>query len=105
MDYLKNRGFDMVLQILVYTWKDKKKLVWTEDKVLVEKQDLLFCRYLPIHTKNSHRRCSAKKGVLKNFANVFANGLQACNFIKKRLQQRYFTMKFVKFLRAPILMK
>ena len=29
--------------------------------------------------------------------------LQACNFIKKRLQQRYFTVKFVKFLRAPIL--
>ena len=28
---------------------------------------------------------------------VFISGLQACNFIKKRLQQRCFPVKFVKF--------
>ena len=28
-------------------------------------------------------------------------GLQACNFIKKRLQHRCFPVKFVKFLRTP----
>ena len=27
--------------------------------------------------------------------------MQACNFVKKRLQHRCFSMKFVKFLRAP----
>ena len=30
-------------------------------------------------------------------------GSQACNFIKKRLQQRCFPMKFAEFLRTPIL--
>ena len=30
-------------------------------------------------------------------------GLRACNFIKKRLQQRCFPMKFAEFLRTPIL--
>ena len=35
---------------------------------------------------------------------VFFNkiaGLQACNFIKKRLQHRCFPVKFTKFLRTP----
>ena len=30
-------------------------------------------------------------------------GLQTCNFIKERLQRRCFPVKFVKFLRTPIL--
>ena len=30
-------------------------------------------------------------------------GLQACNFIKNRLQYRCFPVNFVKFLRTPIL--
>ena len=30
-------------------------------------------------------------------------GLRACNFIKKRLQQKCFPVKFKKFLRTPIL--
>ena len=30
-------------------------------------------------------------------------GLQACNFIKKRLQQRCFLVNIAKFLRTPIL--
>ena len=29
-------------------------------------------------------------------------GLQACNFIKKKLQNKCFAVKFAKFLRAPI---
>ena len=45
---------------------------------------------------SSHRRCSAKKGVLKNFANF--TGKQLCwnLFIKKRLQHRYFTLTFLR---------
>ena len=39
-----------------------------------------------------------KRGVLKNFA-VFT-GLQACNFIKKRLQHRCFSVNIAKFLRT-----
>ena len=53
-----------------------------------------------------------KIGALKNFANFTgkihvleipikkASGPQACKFIKKRLQQRYFLVKFAKFSRA-----
>ena len=45
--------------------------------------------------KNSHRRCSIKKAVLKNFT-IFT-GKHLCwslffNFIKKRLQRRCFTV-------------
>ena len=64
--------------------------------------------------KSSHRRCSVKKvfltfrkfdrkiPVLESLLNKVA-GLEACNFIKKRLQHRYFPVKFAIFLRTPIL--
>ena len=54
------------------------------------------------------------KTVLKNFG-IFTGkhlcwglflikeGLKACNFIKKRLQHRYFPVDIAKFLRKPIL--
>ena len=53
-----------------------------------------------------------KKSVLKNFTNytgkhlcwsLFLIKLQTCNFIKKRLQHRYFPVKFAKFLTTSIL--
>ena len=56
-----------------------------------------------------------KKSVLKNFAKFHRKTsvlkslfnkipcLQACNFIKKRLQHSCFPVKFAKFLRTPIL--
>ena len=43
-----------------------------------------------------------KKAVIKNFG-IITGKLQACNFIKKRLQQRYFPLNIAKFLRTPIL--
>ena len=51
-----------------------------------------------------------KKGVLKNFA-IFTRkhlrwsvfGVFRVNFIKKRLQHRYFPLNITKFLRTPIL--
>ena len=51
-----------------------------------------------------------KKGVLKNFA-IFTRkhlcwslfGVFGVNFIKKRLQRRYFPVNITKFLRTPIL--
>ena len=59
--------------------------------------------------------CSVKKGALKIFANFtgkkpmlesFFNkvsGLQACIFIKKRLQRKCFPVNIAKFLRTSIL--
>ena len=60
--------------------------------------------------RSSHRGGSVKKGVLKNFANFTGKHLcwsllQACNFIKKRLQHWCFPVKFAKFLRTSILKK
>ena len=58
-----------------------------------------------------------QKDVLKNFAiftgkrfgwSLFFNiveDLQTCNFVKKRLQHRYFSVDIVKFIRTPILKK
>ena len=40
-----------------------------------------------------------KKVVLKNFA-IFTGKLQACNFIKSRLQYRCFPLDIAKFLRT-----
>ena len=63
----------------------------------------------------SHQSCSVKKAVLKKFHNVYSKtpvlesflnkvtGLKSCNFIKKRLQQRYFIVNIAIFLRTPIL--
>ena len=70
--------------------------------------------YFYNETRSSHQRCSIK-AVLKNFAiftrkhlcwNLFFNkvaGLQACNFIKKRLQRRRLTVNIPKYLRTPLL--
>ena len=64
--------------------------------------------------RRSHQMCSIKKTVLKNFA-IFTEkhlcwsffnksaGLQACNFIEKRLHHRCFPVNIAKFLRTPIL--
>ena len=54
---------------------------------------------------SSHRRCSAKKGVLKNFVIFAENELcwslflirpKACDFIEERLQHRCFPVKIAK---------
>ena len=42
-----------------------------------------------------------KKPVLESLSNNAA-GLQACNFIKKRLLHRCFPVKYMEFLRTPI---
>ena len=70
-------------------------------------------KYIRSHLRcrSSHWRCSVKKGVLKNFANSTEKHLgwsllQAFSlqvFFKRRLQHKYFPVKFAKLLRAPIL--
>ena len=65
--------------------------------------------------RSSHRRCSVRKDVLKNFAkftgkhlcqSLFFNrvaGLRPATLLKKRLWHRCFPVNFVKFLRIPFL--
>ena len=63
--------------------------------------------------RRSHWRFSIKKAILKYFdihrktpvqGSSFnkLEGPQACNFIKKRLQQKYFLANIVKFIRRLI---
>ena len=66
-------------------------------------------------SKRYNEQVFNKKAVLKNFAiftekhlrwSLFLNknaGLQSWNFIKKRLQHRFFPVNIAKFLRAPVL--
>ena len=51
--------------------------------------------------RSSHQRCSVKKGALKKICKFHRKtsvleSLQACNFIKKRLQHWCFLVKFAK---------
>ena len=50
---------------------------------------------------STHQMCFMKTAALKNFA-VFTGKLQACNFIKNRLQNRCFPVNIAKFLRTAI---
>ena len=66
--------------------------------------------------RSSHRKCSIKNllvqisqysqktPVMDSLFNQVA-ALQVCNFIKKRFQQRCFSMKIAKFLKTPVLKK
>ena len=65
--------------------------------------------------RSSRQRCSFRKAVLKHFA-IFTGkhllleslfkkvaDLKPCNFIKKKLQHRCFSVNIAEFLRTPIL--
>ena len=47
------------------------------------------------------RRCSVKKGVLRNSAKFTGKHLRPATLLKKRLWHRCFPVKFAKFLRTP----
>ena len=57
--------------------------------------------------RKSHRRCSVKKGVLRNFAKItekhLCQSLRSATLLKKRLWHRCFPVNFEKFLRTPFL--
>ena len=55
-----------------------------------------------IACRSSQRRCSVKKGVLKNSQENPCTGASfLLTLLKKTLQHRYFPMNFIKFLRTP----
>ena len=55
-----------------------------------------------INSRNSHRRCSVKKGVLKNFAKFTGKHLCQSLFFNKVAGLRV-PVNFVKFLETPFL--
>ena len=83
----------------------------------IQLQTTLYKKKLIVRScafRSSHRGNSVKKCVLKNFGNftgkhlcrsLFLIKLQACNFVKKRLQHKCFPVKFTKFLITFVLKK
>ena len=82
----------------------------------VESDNKLECTTNPLsahrNARRSHRRCSVKNGVLRNFAiftgkhlcwRLFLIKLQKRKVIKKKLQHRCFPVNIAKFLTTPIL--
>ena len=79
--------------------------------------DNLGCKEIFIHNRSSHRRCSVKKGVFRNFAkftgkhlhqSLFFNkisGLKPATLLKKGLWYRCFPVNFAKILITPFLQK
>ena len=75
---------------------------------------IYICIYIR-NNRSSHRRCSVRKVVLRNFAKFTGKhpcqslffdtvaGLRPGTLIKKRLWYRYFPVNFAKFLRTPYL--
>ena len=71
--------------------------------------------FLECSYRSSHRRCSVRKDVLRNFEkftgkhlcqSLFFNkvvGLRPATLLKKRLWHRCFPVNFAKFLRTPFL--
>ena len=88
---------DIFSQILLIIWQKK---IFTLNSFLA--------------MKLSHRRCSVKKGVLKNFAKLTGKHLSRVSFLikllgapatllKKRLWHRCFPVNFANFLRTSLL--
>ena len=62
------------------------------------------CKANQILDRSSHRRCSVRKDVLRNFAKftgkhlcqgLFMSGPKACTFIKKRLWHTELALNFI----------
>ena len=54
--------------------------------------------------KSSHRKCSVKKGVLKNFANFTGKYFsQACNFIKNETLTLVFSYEVCEISGTPVI--
>ena len=61
---------------------------------------------LKLICRSSHRRCSVRKGVLRNFSKLTGKHLcllQPATLLKKRLWHRCFPVNFAKFLGTPFL--
>ena len=81
----------------------------------LKKQEFFIISCQTFQMQNSHRRCSIKKDVLRNFAkftgehlyqSLFFNkvaGLGPATLLKKRLFHRCFPVNFAKYLRTRFL--
>ena len=76
---------------------------------ILNKTHIVYCRTYKTLTwfsnfRSRHRRCSVRKGVLKNLTKFTGKHMcQICFLLKKRLWHRCFPVNFAKFLRTPFL--
>ena len=114
MSFVTYRSVTLLMSQFMNLLKNRKSLVSIHWLAKTAKQMTICCDNFFRIVRSSHRRCSVKKGVPKNFkfhrkAPVLESlfnritGLQVCHFIKKTLQHKCFPVKFGKFLRTPIL--
>ena len=73
---------------------------------------LIWALFSP--SRSSHRKCSVRKDLLRNFARLTGKhlcqslfftevGLRSATLLKKRLWHKCFPVNFAKFLRTPFL--
>ena len=98
--------------IMVICIKQHLSKIWSSVHEKVSNTEAELKKNVAYRNRRSHRRCSLKKGVLKNFANSqestcvrvsFLIKLQAgpAFLLKKRLWHMCFPVNFAKFLRTP----
>ena len=99
------------------SWKKTKPWHKKYEKIsiLYPKTSKEFYHHIKISEKFNEQKVFYKKIALKNFTTFTEKylcsclffkknaGLQACSFIKKRLQHSCFLMNIAKFLRTPVL--
>ena len=91
--------------ISLFCWNEISK----KSSIKEDTRKMKNCKANHILERSSHRRCSVREDVLRNFAKftgkhlcqgLFLSGPDGCNFIKKRLWHRSFSENFPKFLRT-----
>ena len=103
----KNKFWSIYCEVLSATWPNFTIVKYNSKISIIYHQIKISKRY--------NEQVFNKKAALKNFAiftekhlpsSLFLNknvGLQSWNFIKKRLQHRFFPVNIAKFLRTPVL--
>ena len=108
--FMYTSSSDMVLILSVYIYLKRFDVTFLEEKYSIKANLLGF---KAVKLRSSHRRCSVKKSVIRNFAkftgkhlrqSFFSNkvaGLSSPALLKMRLCHRCFSVNFAKFLRTP----
>ena len=103
----KNKFWSIYCEVLSATWPNFTIVKYNSKISIIYHQIKISKRY--------NEQVFNKKAALKSFAiftekhlrsSLFLNknvGLQSWNFIKKRLQHRFFPVNIAKFLRTPVL--
>ena len=101
------------IDLFVTTANDSQPLTAVTKNFILDATDVLDPPLSRLQSEAVARRCSVRKGVLRNFAKKFTEkhlcqslvfnkvaGFRLPTLLKKKLWHRYFPVNFVKFLRT-----